>query len=257
MPDPEKTEIADGEELETPETPATPSVVDVAKQFASELAKALPQPPPPAAAAPASVDWEAEHKAAKARVDELASEGKMGEANEHWTNYVLRRNAAASGDAAANPVVISQLETVKREVKRDNARSFELYGAELQAEIDRLPLADRLKHTSWEAALEKVQGRHLKDILAEEEKRWNKERATASTATAQGSRGSRPGAQGAAAGTDDGLDDNERGVAKSLGLASEKYAESKKLMEDYKYPDGNFKDVPLTSTGARITPGQF
>jgi hypothetical protein len=255
MPDPENLEI---DASKPPETPPAPSIVDVAKEFAAQLTKALPQAPTPiSAASPAAIDWDAEHKAAKARVDELAAEGKVGEANELWTNYVLRRNSASQGDAASNPVVISQLETVKREVKRDNARAFELYGAEIQAEIDRLPLGERLSHTSWEAALQKVQGRHLKDILAEEEKRWNKERAVAPVATAQGSRGSRPGASGAAAGNDDGLDDNERGVAVSLGVSPVKYAESKKLMEDYKHADGNFKDVPLTSTGARIQPGQF
>lgn len=254
-----ETEKVEGTE-EVVDKPAAPSLAEVAKEFASAVTKAMPvaaAPAAPVTAAPV-IDWEAEHKAAKAKVDELSADGKVGEATEYWTNYVLRRQSANQGDASTNPVVISQLETVKREVKRDNARSFELYGPEIQAEIDKLPLTEKLKHESWEAALEKVQGRHLKEILAAEEARWDKEKGSKLTgATAQGSRGSRPGINDAGAGNDDGLDDMERGVAKSFGVDPKKYAESKKLMDNYKMGDGNYKDVPLTSTGSRIQPGQF
>lgn len=179
---------------------------------------------------------QAEYDEIKKKANDLAATGDTAGAMEVMWGFVQEQSRRSTRPVEELPVYKSQVETVRRIARSENADAFKRWGSEIEAEVSKLSPEDRLNPASYERAIVEVKSRHHEEILTEDRDRIrNEEREKLRKEladqgylppVARGSQGSKRGAdeltRAAAA-----LDADERGIADSLGITYERYAARK------------------------------
>lgn len=149
-----------------PFDPAT--FTSAVRDLATELRKApVVDAPPPAAPTITPEQINAARTEIQAAYQKLCEEGKFGDA----ANYLMSAQAELNSrlqstqDPTTAPAYKAMLSTAKRAIKAENPELFESYGDEIMAEVNRLPVADRINADAWNDVLDRVRGRHVDDLI--------------------------------------------------------------------------------------------
>lgn len=266
-------DTADTGGAESKKAPPAPAPIskEVIEAMGSAIRDGLRGVTVQAAAAPAAApNVEAEHAAAveraealKKQINEVAATGDVAAAMDLMVRHLS--STAPKADLDNDPGFKAMVKTARKLAASEHGEVFAKYGAEIDAEIAKLPPTARIDADSYGEAVLRVKARHFDEILEERLRERATRRADGvddfddmggetrrvpGTVVAPGSRGSRrdPNTPEALAAK---LTAEERGIADSFGIDYVTYARQKKEI------DGRESRVEFLPPATVIKAGSF
>lgn len=239
---------------------ATKLASDAAAAAAKAAVASIPSPAP---AGPPASDNEA--KRAKvvadgmAKYEELANEGKHGEAMLHLTKTMEEaQRLAPQVDPATVPEYQSFRDTTLWRAKTQYADLYKRFGSEIDERINALSFRDQMRFGTVEKVIKDVQSAHATELTDEEiDARIAKAREEWEAQAAVPQNVPRP-ELGETEETDfHGLDAEQRALCANIGVSYKDYAAHQKAQESRRNRDGTVDILPRIPQGGTVQPGRF
>lgn len=146
-------------------TPVSSVPVEALDRLVAEIKGLAPRPAPVEDPAVANQrDYDARLAAAREKYKTLHADGRYDEALDAVLAVVTAPPAVAPA-VDNNPWFVAASEASLDRAERRHADIFKAYGGEVQAELSKLPPADRITSKGIDAAVAVVRGRHLDEII--------------------------------------------------------------------------------------------
>lgn len=190
--------------------------------------------------------------AARTKYSELQTEGKYPEALEVMENVYRTVPQRPAVDPTTTPVFKSLQESAVARARSNpnDAEVFEKWGPEITAELDTMPADQRISDAGIAEAVSRVKALHINDILEAAREKIKAEYA----ANPNFAHNAPQVPDGGSPDQFHGLDADQRGVAKSMGVPNEVYAEYLNMAP---LRDGMSPILPDLKDDETIKPGRF
>lgn len=183
--------------------------------------------------------------------DAACANGEYKKGLQTFLSEYAKINAAQATDPEKDDGVQHMAETTLALAEQRHADMFEKYGDEVRAEINAMPVKDRVRMARVDEAIKRVKARHIDSISDELVERKLAERLEQSRAPQSG-----PSRElGETAETElHGLDLEDRRMARSLRVTNKDFARHAKTRMN---KDGSFSILPDLDKGGVVEPGRF
>lgn len=209
----------------TPVTQVAGAVRDLAEEIRRDrAARAVPARPDPAAQQRA---LEEEGTRFAKDYDDLCKAGEFSKAAQLAFSYMGRASQVGAPPPEDTPIVKASIATARREARRSHEDTFQHYAPEVEAEINSMPLADRINPDMWDEAVRRVRSRHEEDIYTRRREAEDKKREREAALQAPTAGGGRS-PQGA---TDEEVDSETLAWGRTMGLTDDETRVAAKATE--------------------------